>query len=107
MQKPLPLRRRARLAENILFCLYEGEIQRLDIHQKPEDLHYGIDKDTIETIPWRDENARILDIKDLKNTIKFKTQQKSDPFTSADFSLEMVEGTEQVSYRVEKVVTIS
>ncbi len=112
--KPLTLLRQVRLAENILFCLYAGEIKCLDIHQKPEALHYGLDWNgvappfskelrnnagTIE-IPWRNEARQILDIKSLAERIESKANSGGDPFTSADFSLEMVEGTERVRYKI-------
>ena len=111
---PLSLLRRARLGDNILFCLYEGEIKCLDIHQKAEALHYGLDWNgaappftkklrnnlgEIKPIPWRDEAARILDIKSLATQIQDKANS-DDPFTSADFSLEMVEGSERVRFKV-------
>lgn len=112
--KPVPLLRQVRLAENILFCLYAGEIECLDIHQKPEALHYGLDWNGIALpfskelrnnagmieIPWRDEAKRILDIKLLAERIESKAHSGGGPFTSADFSLEMVEGTEQVRYKI-------
>lgn len=31
-------------AADVLFCLIEGDLHRMDIHEAPEALHYGIDK---------------------------------------------------------------
>ena len=41
----LPIRRLDRLGEkaDTLFCLIEGEAYRVDVHEAPEVLHYGID----------------------------------------------------------------
>ena len=41
----------------------------------------------------------ILDIKSLATQIQDKANS-DDPFTSADFSLEMVEGSERVRFKV-------
>jgi hypothetical protein len=38
-QNPLPLRRRATLSKNVLLCLFEGDLQALDVQLKPEALH--------------------------------------------------------------------
>src|SRR5262249_26972410 len=40
----LPLLRIARLSANILICLFEGIVQSIDFHLKPETLHFGVDK---------------------------------------------------------------
>lgn len=45
IQKRIELLRMERLSANVLI---KGEIKRLDIHQKPETLHFGLD--------WDDEN---------------------------------------------------
>jgi hypothetical protein len=37
------LLRAERLSANILLCLFEGEVERIEIHQKPETLHFGLD----------------------------------------------------------------
>lgn len=42
-QTPLNVLRREQLSENVLLCLFEGEFQTLDFHQKPEALHFGVD----------------------------------------------------------------
>lgn len=36
--------RMARLAANVLLCLFESTIKTVDIHQKPEALHFGLDE---------------------------------------------------------------
>ena len=43
--QPLPVRRLDRLGpgSDTVFCLVEGDAQRVDVHESPEVLHYGID----------------------------------------------------------------
>ncbi|WP_214105160.1 hypothetical protein [Acrocarpospora catenulata] len=41
--RPLPLVRREIISGNILLCLFEGELQRLDLHQRPETLHFAVE----------------------------------------------------------------
>jgi hypothetical protein len=40
----LTMLRMERLASNVLICLFEGEIKTVEIHQKPETLHFGFDE---------------------------------------------------------------
>jgi hypothetical protein len=40
---PAQCRRFARLGEDVLFCLFDGEIQTIDIHEHPETVHFGVD----------------------------------------------------------------
>jgi len=35
--------RMARLGEDILLCLFEGDVQAVDIHEHPEAIHFGVD----------------------------------------------------------------
>jgi hypothetical protein len=39
----LPLLRMERLSANVLICLFDGEAKRVEIHQQPETLHFGLD----------------------------------------------------------------
>lgn len=40
---PIRLLRMERLSANVLICLFEGEMKRVEIHQKPETVHFGLD----------------------------------------------------------------
>ncbi|MEO1261715.1 MAG: hypothetical protein AAFZ15_23125 [Bacteroidota bacterium] len=40
----LPLLRAIRLSDQVLFCLFAGEVKAVDIHQKPETIHYGLNQ---------------------------------------------------------------
>ncbi len=39
---PLPVLRYERLAPNVALCLFDGEVQRINIHEPPEGLHFGV-----------------------------------------------------------------
>ena len=118
----LELLRSDRLSANVLICLFKGEAKTVDIHQKPETLHFGLDsddggetfykklKDPIDgkeisrlDIPneedppkWKDRNEKILNIANLAEAINNKVN--FDSFTSAQFALEMIEGVEKVRF---------
>lgn len=112
----LPLRRMERLSENVLLCLFDGEVTRVDIYQKAETLHFGLkdidgkgqfskelknengqeyDK-SLQSIPFRDSKSGVVNIDGLATTIKRETN--SVQFTSAQFALQMVEGTSLVKF---------
>jgi len=119
---PLLLLRMERLSANVLICLFEEEVQTVDIHQKPETLHFGLDfhiseqkfykqlRDSngvenlqspkIDTIPWKGgEDNRVLDINGLATSIASVASKSS--FTSAQFALQMIEGVERVRFKRE------
>ncbi|MFP4121415.1 MAG: hypothetical protein ACLFWI_10510 [Coleofasciculus sp.] len=109
----LKLLRMERLSANVLICLFDGEVKAVDIHQKPETLHFGLDSDDgnttfykqlrdstgkkngkkIDSLPWSDKDKRVLNITQLAHTI----QQNS---TSAKFALEMIESVERVRFTI-------
>jgi hypothetical protein len=45
-RQPLKLLRMERLSADVLICLFAGETARVEIHQKPETLHFGLDAHT-------------------------------------------------------------
>lgn len=44
VEEHLPLLRMERLSPNVLLCLFAGEVKTVDIHQKPEVLHFGFNR---------------------------------------------------------------
>jgi len=118
-KKELPLLRMDRLSPNVLICLFDGEVNSVAIHQKPETLHFGLDKNTqpppvfgkmlrdsqgveqhtltVPSIPWLQEAQRIIDITGLARNIQQKTN--TTPFTAAQFALQMIEGVEKVVFQ--------
>ncbi|HEX7317522.1 MAG TPA: hypothetical protein VF297_26715 [Pyrinomonadaceae bacterium] len=111
--------RMERLSEGILLCLFAGEMGRVEIHQQPEALHFGLDapdeqhadyyKDmrdpngekgaaTVSPVPWRQPpEQRVLDIDALARS--FQAMTKDTAFTSALFALQMIEGVDKVIFR--------
>jgi hypothetical protein len=106
-----------RLSSNVLLCLFAGEVATVSLHLKPEDLHFGIDTPdqehpgfhkrlrdiwgqensaVVESLPWRHQAARTLDVSALADQIKAATHQST--FTSAHFALEMIEGVDMVIF---------
>ncbi|MGK7880323.1 MAG: hypothetical protein AB4060_09515 [Crocosphaera sp.] len=120
----LPLLRMDRLSANVLICLFKGEVKTVDIHQKPETIHFGLDSDDgelfykelknqdgsdievkLETIPWKNKDSKTLNISQLKSTIESKLRENNitfSSFTSAQFALEMIEGVEKVRFSIER-----
>ncbi|GHO90555.1 hypothetical protein KSF_006030 [Reticulibacter mediterranei] len=116
--KELDLLRMDRLSPDVLLCLFNGEIDSVAVHQKPEMLHSGLDMDeqipptyhkvlrdnqgdeqetlTLATIPWLQEGLRIIDIPGLARAIQQKTGAVM--FTAAQFAFQMTEGVEEVIF---------
>ncbi len=116
--------RRDRLAEDVLICLFDGEIKTVDISLKPEGLHFGFNNDPknlwrelrkldgtemsewkVQPIPWKNESNKVVNIDNLVSKIKEQlTTQKeinnSAPFTSAQFALQMIQGAEKIRYQM-------
>jgi hypothetical protein len=121
VNEKLNILRFERLSKNVLLCLFEGDVQTVDIHQKAEALHFGLDK-TADTppqyekelkntagkdagikidktnMPWRDSVKKVLHIKTLSDRIKSALPTTPTVFTSAQFALEMIEGVEKVRF---------
>jgi hypothetical protein len=115
----LESRRTERLSENVLICILAGVVQQVDLHQKPEMLHFGFDvpddqpdslcktlRDdagqeegpTLTEIPWRDAELRVVNVGGLASSIQQLTKLES--FTSAQCALHMIEGVEKVTLRI-------
>lgn len=50
----LKILRLDRLSPSVLLCLFDGQVQRVNIHEPPEGLHFGLDKpdDEYDTTPF-------------------------------------------------------
>ena len=113
----LPLRME-RLSKNVLLCLFAGEVTAVNIHQKPETLHFGFDRpdpdsgsdyskdhrDKKVPIDWKDQDPdkRVVDISKFAAKLRDGTQPNAaakDPGHSAKFALEMIEGVESVRFQ--------
>ncbi len=112
----LDSRRTERLSDSVLLCIFAGEVRRVEIHQQPEMLHFGLDltdeeppafvkqlRDTagaengptLTAINWRDETQRVLDVAAFAAEIGRVTGLGQ--LTSAQFALQMIEGVEKVA----------
>jgi hypothetical protein len=101
-----------RLGEDVLLCLFEGEIQTVDIHEHPETIHFGVDpgddpskisnyKKALrdknsgslgppKELNWKSIDKRTLNILDLAS--------KGQALNSAEFGVTMIEGAEKVRF---------
>ncbi len=114
----LPLLRMETLAENVIICLFQGEVKTVDIHLEPESMHFGLDADTVESRQWsknlRDENGELMDeflispipwhnedkeVVNLEELAQQMNEYLSLPeFTSGQFGLQMIEGVQKVRF---------
>lgn len=121
----LPMLRMERLSSNVLLCLFAGDVNVIDVHQKPEALHFGVRRtfpggvqrvskglrdgdgnelalSTIDPVPLRPGSDSVLDIAGLAGQMSGrKGELRLDTFTSAQFALEMVEGVTKVRFIVQ------
>ena len=110
----LPLRME-RLSKNVLICMFAGEITAVDIHQKPETLHFGFNppdssvpgsdyskdnKGKKVLIDWKDRDKRVVDFKKLADQLRGAASTPKDPYGSAKFAVDMIEGVERVRFEL-------
>ena len=115
-QRSLRVERVERLSAGVLLCIFAGEVARVDLHQKPEALHFGLDtnggfyKDlrdsngkelgkTVKLVDrhWRRESPRTMNITAFVDSIRQELSSQSS-LTSAQFALQMVEGVEKIIF---------
>jgi hypothetical protein len=101
-----------RLGEDVLLCLFEGELKTVDIHEHAETIHFGVDAGSDPSITgdytkklrnltdyspgnstpltWKSSDKRTLNIHDLV--------VKGHANNSAEFGVTMIEGVEKVRF---------
>jgi|SRR5271166_512780 len=113
----LPLLRMARLSANVLICLFEGIVQTVDLHLKPDTLHCGVDEPegshkglhkrlragkSIDPLPWREGDKRTIKISAPADQSgladQIAKQTNATAFSAAEFALEMIQGAEKVRF---------
>ncbi|MEM7572193.1 MAG: hypothetical protein AAF433_04815 [Bacteroidota bacterium] len=121
----LELLRMEKLGPNVLFCLFRGNIKVLDIHEKPEAIHFGFEPSESENHDsyskfFRQANGqttadalalsgqefnpttRVLNVSELYHFIKDKWSDRlgyqPTDYGPAQFALTMVEGVERVRF---------
>ena len=121
----LEILRMERLSSNVLLCLFQGDAKVVDIHERPEAIHFGFNrsddlgKDTYYKLPHRsngeesdqrldlstkyfDTASRVLKVENLFNELKDNLSNSlgynKHNYTSAQFALSLVEGVERVRF---------
>jgi len=109
-----------RLSENVVLCIFEGEIDQVVMHMKPETIHFGVDVNVVKLegtttytkglkdplngttidIPFTKDNndnkaERVVDIQKIFENIKGNYK---DSLNSAQFGYQMVEGVDKVTF---------
>ena len=121
--KLLPLIRMDKLAKDVLICLFQGEVKTVDVHQKPEAMHFGVDPFAVDeesvtkdlrdangelivgsqiSVPWNSSDKRVINLEEFADNMKTWLNSDGngsvDNFTSAQFSLQMIEGVQKVRF---------
>ncbi|MFC6087572.1 hypothetical protein, partial [Sphaerisporangium aureirubrum] len=106
-----------KLTPDILLCLFDGVLARLDLHQQPESRHFAVelpDEQTSFTKTLRPDGGdhpptsprtqplplgplRVLPLEDLVTAMSDALPTTSE-FTSGDFALQMIETAERVTF---------
>ncbi len=120
----LPLVRMDKLAKDVLICIFQGEVKTVDIHQKPEAMHSGVDPFGVDdteitkdlrnasgklivgsqiSVPWNNSEKRVINLVEFAENMKtwFNTDGGGESvtnFTSAQFGLQMIEGVQKVRF---------
>ncbi|NES43862.1 hypothetical protein [Moorena sp. SIO2C4] len=119
----LPLVRMDKLAKDVLICIFKGEVKTVDIHQKPEAMHSGVDPfgvddteitkdlrnangelivDSKISVPWNNFDTRLINLVEFAENMKTWFNSTGggnvDNFTSAQFGLQMMEGVQKVRF---------
>jgi hypothetical protein len=122
---PLPILRRERLSNDVLICLFSGEVKKVQVNQKAETLHFGfsgnskeglskklrdpgtgvLKNDCLKPPPkeehWRDREQKIINIEYLANSIlKLLSLTEEDNLNASQFALEMVEGFYSIEFKL-------
>lgn len=116
MEVKIRLLRMDRLSKNVLLCLFEGLIQAIDIHLKPETLHFGVSEGDDEHLGNDDKpvkwykTLRDNDGKELTGWVKMTIKdnnainiadlaKETNSNNSAQFALQMIEGVQSVRFK--------
>jgi hypothetical protein len=54
-----PPLRMERMSKNVLLCMFAGEVTAVDIHQKPETLHFGFNPPDSSSFEYSKDNNRL------------------------------------------------
>ena len=80
-----------RLASDVLVCLFSGQVARVQLHQRPETLHFGT-----ANLDGNHTNATgVLDVVALAQSLRTGPE-----VTSADLAARVIEGVPRVTLTV-------
>jgi len=120
----LTILRRERLSDNILLCLFKGEVKTVDFSLKSQSVNCGVDpidkvaaSETVKitkglrkldgeqgnesidvSCKGKGEVKGVIDIKALADNLAKLNNKNEDEFTSAQFALSMIEGSQKVRF---------
>jgi hypothetical protein len=116
-KRPLPHLRVQRLTPDILLCLFDGVLARLDLHQSPESRHFAVELSEDDTFtktlrPAGDDPPpatprtpalplgplRTLPVAGLVSAMARALGITATDFTAGDFALQMIETAERVTF---------
>jgi hypothetical protein len=107
-----------RLASGVLLCIFEGEVSRVNVHQKPETLHFGFAHsngafskvlrnaqgapgNVVKVEHWRKDSDRTLNVAVFAESVGQALTPKA-ALTSAQFAFQMVEGSANIIFLTAK-----
>jgi hypothetical protein len=109
---PLPLIRSERISPDILLCLFQGVMARLDLHQAPESQHFAVELSSDQASFARSLRAsggspvtslplgpsRTLPVGDLVSAMATSLGTGREQFTGGEFALQMIETAQRVTF---------
>lgn len=113
----LPILRMDRLAADLLFVMFDGAIGTVDIHQKPEAMHFGLDPEDdgtgwfkelrdadgrptgseVRPVTMRTAEASVVEVATLAGDIADQVLDGAS-MPAGTFALEMIEGAQNVRF---------
>jgi len=88
---PLDTLRAERLASDVLLCLFSGQAARIQLHQRPETLHFGT----------AGLGGNIISATGVLDVVALAQSLRTGPdVTSADLAARVIEGVPRVTFTV-------
>ena len=88
---PLDTLRAERLASDVLLCLFSGQVARIQLHQRPETLHFGT----------AGLGGNIISATGVLDVVALAQSLRTGPdVTSADLAARVIEGVPRVTFTV-------
>ncbi|MFB8793168.1 MAG: hypothetical protein U7126_02795 [Microcoleus sp.] len=118
----LTILRRERLSDNILLCLFKGEVKTVDLSLKSQSVNCGVDpidqiaaSETVKitkglrklsgeqgdekiNVSCKGQVGGVIDIQALAGNLAKLNNTNEKEFTSAEFALSMIEGSQKVRF---------